>query len=1552
MGLKTQKILSFLGTIKPMVGAAPLLWLTLSCDGTAQLPDGTAANTDKIMPTIPGTGNTEEPSFKETPKPPLPFTASVDSDAILVGEKVTCAGTTTSPIKSPLKYHFRWLTSDSPDGEYKALDGEGAAVLYAEPKLAHKWVRCVISAKDEGGLETPSSQSPTVAIANSAPLDFIPATSSELAVVGESLTCAPSGVDPDGDKLTYTYLWESRRPTAIGESARWREIPGSENESLTVSLDLVGGEVRCVAEASDYLGRSTKGMSRASEIRNRVPQAFFADVSSTAPKIGEIIGCDGQSIDPDGGSLSYRYRWGYSASEAGPFEPIPGATLPRLKVTSGEAHKYLRCTITAIDANGGATESQPLQPVVSVANTAPSSFSSFTSSAETEVRQTVECRSMARDVDGDSIAYRYEWYVSGSTEGEMTPIENEIYASLNIKPSFSRKYIRCRTYASDSYGGETISAVSPQLYVKNVKPRDFTTGLTPSEASIGDKVSCTGETSDIDENQIDYRIDWFWSAFETGPFRTLADKKNRDLTIDDSLAHKFVMCRLTADDGVGGVTPAQASPVTKITNTAPEAFDAKISPIETPVGTSVLCGGSTTDVDLDVLTYRRKWMVSGAPGGPWTAIQGNETNEMPINSALAHKYLKCAITADDNHGGITHSKESEVAGVINTAPAAFNSNLPETPVAVGDTAVCGGMTHDIDGDIMTPSYRWEVAERESGPFLPLDAQTERLSITPAHSRKYLRCIKTMSDGWGGITEGATSGVLSVLNTPPNAFTTKASPEAATVGNFFTCSGATTDDDLDDVTYSYGWFAAGSLNGSYSPLRGEKSSTIAISPAIAHKYLKCRMTAFDPYGGTTDSDLSPAVYVLNTPPADFTVTNSQATIRLGESSSCLGSTTDIDLDTLTPAYEWYRSPSPGGPYERLYAEESVSKEATLDDAHTYLKCRMRISDGYGGETFSPMGPTVTVANTAPFPFKSSITPLQASVNNTLTCSGFTSDIDGDTVTRSSYRWYASAQNDGTYTPVEGASSGTLTLGNNLAHLYFKCSITVTDGWGGTTVSALSEAAYYVNTAPDIFSAGVSSETAPVAGAVTCLGTTTDVDADTLTYRDQWYSSQSAAGTFLPINSATDVTYVIPPSQAHRFLRCERTATDGYGGVTVSIRSPVVTVTNTAPDLGVQTARTVAEAGTISFAVSGYADIDGDIPTYQCVSCPTGASIDAVTGVFTFAAGYYDDVTRASPTKTLFPTIRANDGWGGRIDVTLQITVTNTDRPPTIGVTCPSSPKETDTMYFTYAVSDPDGDPLTVKLIGGMADGSFTNESGNSRMRLDGSYDFVVHTIPKPTPNWTRTETVTLEVSYNDALNPRAAANASCSFTMEDVDRAPIANDLLNDQSNNYCGDWFYDSATKGYKYFDYSNFVYSVWDPDGDEATATDKSTGTSCKDFSNTQDIPSGSRYTYRNYVFETWKTYKATANGLSSAVATSKFRCLRPVRWGTNIDQGCGYTSPVFIDGSDGKTYQNSYSSSLVCIGQYSSYYVTPSYPYKACSDVKTCAINTRWPATCTTKL
>ena len=237
---------------------------------------------------------------------------------------------------------------------------------------------------------------------------------------------------------------------------------------------------------------------------------------------------------------------------------------------------------------------------------------------------------------------------------------------------------------------------------------------------------------------------------------------------------------------------------------------------------------------------------------------------------------------------------------------------------------------------------------------------------------------------------------------------------------------------------------------------------------------------------------------NTPPSNLSPPavsiNGSGPATVGKAlSTTTGTWSDINGDTLTYSYQWYRADdSSDTNLNQITGATSASYTLTSSDAHKYLRVAVTANDGRGGTQIATSAYT-QVTNSAPV--NSAVPSISgiATVGNTLSAtSGTWSDADGDGRTYS-YQWYRADDSSGTNLDlIAGATSTSYTLTTSDAHKYLRVVVTANDGHGGVRTAASTYTAV-MNAAPtDITLSNSSVDQA--GGANATVGTLTATDPD--------------------------------------------------------------------------------------------------------------------------------------------------------------------------------------------------------------------------------------------------------------------------------------------------------------------------------------------------------------------------------------------------------------------------------------------------------------------------
>jgi PKD repeat protein len=311
---------------------------------------------------------------------------------------------------------------------------------------------------------------------------------------------------------------------------------------------------------------------------------------------------------------------------------------------------------------------------------------------------------------------------------------------------------------------------------------------------------------------------------------------------------------------------------------------------------------------------------------------------------------------------------------------------------------------------------------------------------------------------------------------------------------------------------------------------------------------------------------------------------------------------------------------------------------------------------------------------------------------------------------------------------------------------------------TASNALSGSATTAITVTNVDRAPVVTAPATASGAENTLITFTvsasDPDGDAITSLTA--APLPAGATFTAGVGNTSGTFSWTPSftQAGSYS-VTFTATNALSGsattaitVTNVDRAPVVTAPATASG---------QEGTLITFTVSA-ADPDGDAITSLTASGTAITAGGTFTANATNTSGTFSWTPTLSQSGSYSVTFTASNALSG--SATTAITVTNSNQAPTVTAPATASGDENTLITFVVTASDPDGDVITLTALGLPTGATFTaNAAGTS-----GTFSW--------TPSFTQAGSYSVTFRANDGNG--GIANATTAITVNNVDRAPIAN----------------------------------------------------------------------------------------------------------------------------------------------------------------------------------
>jgi VCBS repeat-containing protein len=417
------------------------------------------------------------------------------------------------------------------------------------------------------------------------------------------------------------------------------------------------------------------------------------------------------------------------------------------------------------------------------------------------------------------------------------------------------------------------------------------------------------------------------------------------------------------------------------------------------------------------------------------------------------------------------------------------------------------------------------------------------------------------------------------------------------------------------------------------------------------------------------------------------------------------------------------------YTPTVAARHAAAKAGATAATTTDTVTVTVTDAKGAAVTQAVTVTVSPKNTAPTGAKATVGTPNATtgiVTGTVTATDADKDPLTYTAPASTSKGTVAITAAGafTYTPTTAARQNAGKTGATAADKSDTFTVTVTDGYGGTTTVAVSVAVSPVaaNRAPIAGTPTVGNPNAST-GAITGAVKATDADGDSLTYLGSITTSKGSAvvdsgGTFTytPTATARHAAAKIGASTSDRTDGFTVTVSDGKGGTATIPVTVTISPANAAPVAGTPSATINPTTGSVVGNVNAF-DPDKDPLTYVAGSATTAKGTATVTanGAYTYTPtavarhnAAIEGATVADTTDVFI--VDVADNYGALSSISFGIAVSPFNTAPSALITSQSgSDPVTGIVTGSMTVSDADGDDVYYSVLTSTSKGSVSYTS---------------------------------------------------------------------------------------------------------------------------------------------------------------------------------------------------------------------------------------------------
>lgn len=786
------------------------------------------------------------------------------------------------------------------------------------------------------------------------------------------------------------------------------------------------------------------------------------------------------------------------------------------------------------------------------------------------------------DLDGDPEGRaRIRWYKNGERVSDLDDKQS-------VPPASTLKHEKWKyTVQADenfrAYGESgTLSRVftSPVVKIKNTPPTRPTVSLGPQGARTKDPltVAMSSASVDVDGDRIQYRYAWIRDG---APVKTLQGKTG----VPATQTKKGEVWRVVVSPFDGEEEGPSDNALMTILNTVPSAPVVAWSIASPKVDdqVKVLIKTPAVDVDGDPVTYRYRYRV------------GAETLPLPVSSAAVpprtlhkHDELEVMVTAWDDEGA--GGQITSTLKVVNTPPVPpLHAIWPANPKTT-DPLVVGvrEQAADADRDPITLDYQWFLDGKpvQQPAIVPASAtrkgQKWTVRVTPRDDEVAGRPVEATTV----IANSEPVAPVVVLQRYTFRTTDRVEPRIQK---------AATDADGDAVTLRYQWLR----NGKPVAI----ASNVSALPATSTRKGERWSVAITPGDGTVDGKPARLNFQIeNTPPTapKVSLSSVEPSVRDAVTVKIDAPSTDVDGDSLTYRYRWYRN---GQPVKGWAASKNVLKPF---DGKKGEQWRVEVV-AFDGQTESdasraelavknhpPDPPSVAIAGGAPMVTKlaaagspPSRKPLQTTDDLECTITKNAVDPDKDTLTYR-FRWYRGE----TLVPTS-AELNVLPSSMTVEGESWSCEAEAFDGAASSSAVRTAPVSL-ANAGPGAPKVSVFPKGAKTSDDLVCEleKPANDPDYERLTYSYNWKRN----GKVVPALSVSNTVAAKETKRGQRW-QCEVMASDGQVAGPAAAAETVIE--NTAPSLPVVEVSSPAFAGEdLSCKVrTASTDMDGDAVVYQ-------------------------------------------------------------------------------------------------------------------------------------------------------------------------------------------------------------------------------------------------------------------------------------------------------------------------------------------------------------------
>ena len=303
-------------------------------------------------------------------------------------------------------------------------------------------------------------------------------------------------------------------------------------------------------------------------------------------------------------------------------------------------------------------------------------------------------------------------------------------------------------------GGRRFSAAIENA---NVAPANTVAPAVSGTATVGETLTTTDGTWDGTPAPT-FTYKWQVSDDGSTGWTDISGATSSSFTITSSEAGKYIRSEVTATNSEGSASEPSAATSQVLEN--PVISTPTISGTAKVGETLTASASATAGFPSPSLSY--EWQ-SSPDGSSWTAISGETSSTLLLDSSLAGAYARVQVTATNSEG--TDSEVSTATSQITQDP------IIDTPFVSGETKVGQTLTATANATegFPTPSisYQWLRADTSDGSYLSISGATSSTYVLQsADLGKFIKVEATATNSEGSNSQLSAALGAITEDTPP------------------------------------------------------------------------------------------------------------------------------------------------------------------------------------------------------------------------------------------------------------------------------------------------------------------------------------------------------------------------------------------------------------------------------------------------------------------------------------------------------------------------------------------------------------------------------------------------------------------------------------------------------------------------------------------------------------------------------------------------------------------------------------------------------------------